>query len=96
MNFLWSARDRRSFGRKTRSGMAPFAERQVTEVPDPEEHLATWGGDTLLNRLERPEEIAIGVLLLTSDESSFKTCAALVIDGACTAKSRGAIGNRSS
>lgn len=64
----------------------PLLERQTVGLPDPEAQLASWGADTMLDRLGRPEEIAAGALFLGSDESSFMTGASLVIDGGYTAK----------
>jgi NAD(P)-dependent dehydrogenase (short-subunit alcohol dehydrogenase family) len=64
----------------------PLIRRQLVGVPNPDELLATWEGDTLLNRLGRPEEIAAGAVFLASDESSFVTGSSLVIDGGYTVR----------
>lgn len=64
----------------------PLIRRQLVGVPNPEELLATWEGDTLLNRLGRPEEIAAGAVFLASDESSFMTGSSLMIDGGYTVR----------
>ena len=66
--------------------MTPLIERQLALAEDPEATLAMWAGDTILNRLARPEEIAAGALFLASDEASFVTGSALMIDGGYTAK----------
>jgi NAD(P)-dependent dehydrogenase (short-subunit alcohol dehydrogenase family) len=64
----------------------PLIRRQLVGVPNPDELLATWEGDTLLNRLGRPEEIAAGAVFLASDEASFVTGSSLVIDGGYTVR----------
>lgn len=64
----------------------PLIRRQLVGVPNPEELLTTWEGDTLLNRLGRPEEIAAGAVFLASDESSFVTGSSLMIDGGYTVR----------
>ena len=51
---------------------------------DPEAAYAEFGGDALMNRMGKPEEIAAGALFLASDESSFMTGAHIVIDGGAT------------
>lgn len=64
--------------------MTPLIERQLIGVEDPEALLQLWASDTILKRLGRPEEIAAGAVFLASDESSFMTGSALVIDGGYT------------
>lgn len=64
----------------------PLLERQVVGMDDPEAQLAAWGAGTMLDRLGRPDEIAAGAVFLASDESSFMTGQALIIDGGYTAK----------
>jgi 2-keto-3-deoxy-L-fuconate dehydrogenase len=64
----------------------PLLERQVEGHEDPEGQLAAWGEDTVLGRLGRPGEIAWGAVFLASDESSFMTGQALIIDGGYTAR----------
>ena len=66
--------------------MTPLIERQLEGVDDPNGLLQSWGSDTMMNRLGKPEEIAAGAVFLASDESSFMTGASLVIDGGYTAK----------
>lgn len=66
--------------------MTPLIERQLEGVDDPNALLQSWGSDTMMNRLGKPEEIAAGAVFLASDESSFMTGASLVIDGGYTAK----------
>lgn len=65
--------------------MTPLIERQLAQVQDPDAALALWAGDTILKRLGRPEEIAAGALFLASDEASFVTGSALMVDGGYTA-----------
>jgi NAD(P)-dependent dehydrogenase (short-subunit alcohol dehydrogenase family) len=64
----------------------PMIERQLVGVPDPAALLATWESDTMFNRLGRPEEIAAGAVFLASDEASFVTGSALMVDGGYTAR----------
>jgi 2-keto-3-deoxy-L-fuconate dehydrogenase len=64
----------------------PMIERQLVGVPDPDALLAKWEGDTMFNRLGRPEEIAAGAVFLASDEASFVTGSALMVDGGYTAR----------
>lgn len=66
--------------------MTPMIERQLVGVPDPGALMAEWAGDTMLGRLGRPEEIAAGAVFLASDESSYVTGSALMIDGGYTAR----------
>ena len=65
--------------------MTPLIERQRAEVDDPDAALALWAGDTILKRLGRPEEVAAGALFLASDEASYVTGSALMVDGGYTA-----------
>lgn len=66
--------------------MTPLIERQLALAENPEATLAMWAGDTILNRLARPEEIAAGAVFLASDDASFVTGSALMVDGGYTAK----------
>jgi NAD(P)-dependent dehydrogenase (short-subunit alcohol dehydrogenase family) len=66
--------------------LTPLVERQLIGVEDPEGMLALWAADTIMNRLGRPEEIAAAAAFLASDDASFMTGAALVVDGGYTAK----------
>lgn len=66
--------------------LTPLIERQLIGVEDPEALLASWAADTMINRLGRPDEIAAAAAFLASDDSSFMTGAALVVDGGYTAK----------
>jgi NAD(P)-dependent dehydrogenase (short-subunit alcohol dehydrogenase family) len=66
--------------------LTPLIERQLEGLEDPEGQLAAWGADTILGRLARPEEVAAGAVFLASDEASFVTGSALMVDGGYTAK----------
>lgn len=66
--------------------LTPLIERQLIGVDDPDGLLRQWGGDTILGRLGRPEEIAAGAVFLASSEASFVTGSALMVDGGYTAK----------
>jgi NAD(P)-dependent dehydrogenase (short-subunit alcohol dehydrogenase family) len=63
-------------------GMPPRAMFESGLPPDQVKRLSTL--NRALNRLARPEEIAYGVLFLASDEASFVTGSALVVDGGQT------------
>ncbi len=64
----------------------PMIERQLVGVPDAAGLLAKWESDTMFNRLGKPEEIAAGAVFLASDEASFVTGSALMVDGGYTAR----------
>jgi NAD(P)-dependent dehydrogenase (short-subunit alcohol dehydrogenase family) len=66
--------------------MTPMIERQLVGVPDPEGLLATWEAATMMNRLGRPEEVAAAAVFLASDEASYVTGSALMVDGGYTAR----------
>jgi NAD(P)-dependent dehydrogenase (short-subunit alcohol dehydrogenase family) len=66
--------------------MTPMIERQLVGVPDPRALLATWEAATMMNRLGTPEEIASAAVFLASDEASYVTGSALMVDGGYTAR----------
>ncbi len=65
--------------------MTPLIERQLADVPDPDATLALWASDTILKRLGEPDEIAAAALFLASDDASYVTGSALMVDGGYTA-----------
>jgi dihydroanticapsin dehydrogenase len=66
--------------------MTPMLERFINKSPNPEETKKQLGTMHPLGRIGKPEEIANAVLFLASDESSFVTGHALIVDGGLTAQ----------
>ena len=63
----------------------PLVRRQLN-VPNADELLKLWESGSFFNRLGKPEEVAAGALFLASDEASFVTGSALMVDGGYTAQ----------
>jgi NAD(P)-dependent dehydrogenase (short-subunit alcohol dehydrogenase family) len=61
--------------------MTPWIDERLKEAEDPEAALATLVARQPIGRLGTPEEMAAAYLFLASDESSFTTGTALVVDG---------------
>jgi 2-keto-3-deoxy-L-fuconate dehydrogenase len=59
----------------------PFVQERLKEYPDPKKAYEEMAGTQILKRMGRPEEIAAAALYLASDEASFVTGSALIIDG---------------
>jgi NAD(P)-dependent dehydrogenase (short-subunit alcohol dehydrogenase family) len=64
----------------------PMVEVQFRDLPDREERLQRTAALHPLGRIGTAEDVAWGALYLASDESSFVTGTALVIDGGLTAR----------
>jgi NAD(P)-dependent dehydrogenase (short-subunit alcohol dehydrogenase family) len=59
----------------------PFVAARLREYPDPERAYREMSATQALGRMGTPEEIAAAALFLASDEASFVTGSALMIDG---------------
>jgi NAD(P)-dependent dehydrogenase (short-subunit alcohol dehydrogenase family) len=59
----------------------PWIDERLAEAPDPEAAKASLVARQPMGRLGTPEEIAAAYLFLASDESSFTTGTALIVDG---------------
>ena len=63
----------------------PFVSARLKEYPDPKKAYEEMSSTQALGRMGRPEEIAAAALYLASDESSFVTGTAFLIDGGWSA-----------
>jgi 2-keto-3-deoxy-L-fuconate dehydrogenase len=63
----------------------PFVSARLKEYPDPKKAYEEMASTQALGRMAKPEEIASAALYLASDESSFITGTAFLIDGGWTA-----------
>ncbi len=59
----------------------PWIDERLAEAPDPEAARATLVARQPMGRMGTPEEMAAAYLFLASDESSFTTGTALIVDG---------------
>jgi meso-butanediol dehydrogenase/(S,S)-butanediol dehydrogenase/diacetyl reductase len=59
----------------------PWIDERLAEAPDPEAAKASLVARQPMGRMGTPEEMAAAYLVLASDESSFTTGTALVVDG---------------
>jgi NAD(P)-dependent dehydrogenase (short-subunit alcohol dehydrogenase family) len=65
--------------------LTPWIDERLKEAPDKEAAMAAFVARQPMGRLGRPEEMAAAYLFLASDESSFTTGTALVVDGGFSA-----------
>lgn len=65
--------------------MTPWVTQRVNESKDPRATLAAMTARQPMGRLGTPREISAGILYLASDDASFATGTALVVDGGFTA-----------
>jgi 2-keto-3-deoxy-L-fuconate dehydrogenase len=63
----------------------PFVSARLKEYPDPEAAYREMTATQPVGRMGRPDEIAAAVLYLASDETTFITGSALIIDGGWSA-----------
>src|SRR3954454_9493486 len=63
----------------------PFVSARLKEYPDPEKAYREMSATQAIGRMGRPDEIASAVLYLASDEATFITGSALIIDGGWSA-----------
>lgn len=63
----------------------PFVAKRLAEYPDPEQARREMTESQAVGRMGRPDEIAAAALYLASDESTFITGSALMIDGGWSA-----------
>ncbi len=63
----------------------PFVAARLKEYPDPQKAYQEMAATQALGRMGKPEEIAAAALYLASDESSFITGTAFLIDGGWSA-----------
>jgi 2-keto-3-deoxy-L-fuconate dehydrogenase len=63
----------------------PFVSARLKEYPDPEKAYREMSSTQALGRMAKPDEIAHAALYLASDESSFITGTAFLIDGGWSA-----------
>jgi NAD(P)-dependent dehydrogenase (short-subunit alcohol dehydrogenase family) len=66
--------------------MTPMLESFIRLQPDPEEYVRRVKQSTPLGRMGTAEEVAAAALFLASDESSYITGSALMVDGGYTAR----------
>jgi NAD(P)-dependent dehydrogenase (short-subunit alcohol dehydrogenase family) len=64
----------------------PWTERNLARATDPVAERAMLEARQPMGRLGTPEEVAMAVLYLASDESSFCTGTALIVDGGIAAR----------
>jgi NAD(P)-dependent dehydrogenase (short-subunit alcohol dehydrogenase family) len=63
----------------------PWVAQRLAEYPDPEKARREMTATQAVGRMGRPEEVAAAAVYLASDESSFVTGAAFMIDGGWSA-----------